>query len=68
MNFARIIKAAVAMYEAPTPLNALELVVAVLEEVLPFLPDDALKPLLDDAARRRADAIADAAQAAKFGA
>lgn len=68
MNLMRMLKAAIAMYEAPTPLSALELVVAVLEEVLPFLPDDALKPLLDDAARRRADAIADAAQAAKFGA
>lgn len=68
MNFARIIEAAVAMYRGPSVVNALELVVAVLEEVLPYLPDDSLKPFLDDAARRRADAIADAAQAAKFGA
>lgn len=68
MNLSRLIKAALALYETPSPVTALDAVVVLLEEALPFLPDDALKPLLDDAARRRADAIADAAQAAKFGA
>lgn len=66
MNALKLIKAAIALYEAPSLATALALTEAVFEAVLPFIPHEQIAASLDDAARRRADAIADVAEDLKF--
>lgn len=67
MDIVRIIKAAVLAYENPSPLTFAQLFGAVVEVALPFIPHEQLASALDDAARKRVDAIADAAEDLKFG-
>lgn len=66
-DLARVVKAALALFVAPSPITALALFVSVAEAALPFIPTEDLKSALTESARKRADAIADAAEAAKFG-
>lgn len=61
-----LLSLALNFYKTPSVANGLALFVGVVEEVLPFLPHDQLKAALDDSARKRADAIADAAEELKF--
>lgn len=67
MNILRVIRVAIAAIDSPGPVTALDFVVVALEEALPLVGDEALRPLLTEASKARADAIADAAAALKFG-
>lgn len=50
-----------------TPEQALEIARMAADILLALVPRDQVAELLDEAAIRRANAIADAAEAAKFG-
>ncbi len=50
-----------------TPSQVLDLVRSLLDLILGLVPAPVARQLLDDAAVKRANAIADAAEAAKFG-
>jgi hypothetical protein len=49
------------------PLDVISIVRRILDVILDLVPVDVARQILDDAAVRRANAIADAAEAAKFG-
>ncbi len=49
------------------PLDAIDTVRRLVDLALDLVPHDVAKQLLDDSAVRRANAIADAAEVAKFG-
>lgn len=50
-----------------SPLDVIDVVRKLVSLILDLVPVDVAKQALDDAAVRRANAIADAAEAAKFG-
>jgi len=66
-DLARLVRATAAFAEAPSVPTGLALFGAVADCVLSVVPVEALRDHLDDAGRRRADAIGDAARIAKFG-
>lgn len=67
-DLARLVRAAAAMAESPSIGNGISLFVAAVDCAIPFIPVEQLRDHLDEAGRRRADAIGDAARIAKFGA
>lgn len=67
-DLVRLVRSAAVFAESPSVGTGLALFGAVTDCVLTLVPAEQLRDHLDDAGRRRADAIGDAARIAKFGA